>query len=299
MTSTETSPQAAGADPVPALIAEAFEAGRRYWPHERYVGLDKRLREEVERLVPIVQRRADRTPSRSRQWYASTNAIDAAQDALGFQMGTGPLAASLHVAELARRIIALREAAGIHRDDTSLMAPRPEIEPANPPEALSLGVIMRLNARTWIEQDEKGAPLPVLMLTYPPTNWGWTGPAAHTAHRNDAGPLPVEGIMRHVAASLNTVPPSAGVLDVGRRISLHGPEALLWFSGCPYALKISNPRWLRAADTAGRALLLVGLEELSPVASAAEVEEYRDSARAADRLHCALAHVGRPPQDAR
>ncbi|MFF7171073.1 DUF6415 family natural product biosynthesis protein [Streptomyces pseudovenezuelae] len=95
-----------------ALIVEAFDAGDAMPPHERFVELDKLLRAEIDRLVTYVQRLADNTAHRTREWYAMTNAIDKATDALQFQLGTGPLAGSLHVAELARRVIELQEAGG-------------------------------------------------------------------------------------------------------------------------------------------------------------------------------------------
>jgi hypothetical protein len=159
-------------------------------------------------------------------------------------------------------------------------------------DPLPLGVVMRLNARTRIELDDQGDRVPALMLTYPPARFDWTGPDAERLNHVDE-PLHVEGIMRRVAASLDAAP-GPDVPDAGLRITLHGLDALLWLTGCPYALKLSNPRWLRALNTAGLALLAVGLDELSPTASAAEVDEYRETARAAGRMHCAYARVGRP-----
>jgi hypothetical protein len=100
-----------------ALIVEAFDAGHAMPPHERLVELDKLLRAEIDGLVTYVQRLADKTAHRTREWYAMTNAIEKATDALAFQLGTGPLAGALHVAELARRIRelqnVLREVGGV------------------------------------------------------------------------------------------------------------------------------------------------------------------------------------------
>ncbi|MET9816497.1 DUF6415 family natural product biosynthesis protein [Streptomyces sp. NPDC006355] len=101
------------ADPVPSLIAEAFAAGRGYVTPERFTELDKLLREEIERLTPIVQRIADGRPHRSRDWYAAVNAIDAAEHALTYQVATTPLAGSINVAELARRVLDLRRIGGV------------------------------------------------------------------------------------------------------------------------------------------------------------------------------------------
>lgn len=100
-------------DDTASLIVEAFDAGRAMPPHARLVELDKLLREEIGRLTTYVQRLADQTAHRTRDWYAMTGAIDKAEDALKFQLGTGPLGGALHVAELARRVIELQEVGGV------------------------------------------------------------------------------------------------------------------------------------------------------------------------------------------
>jgi hypothetical protein len=100
-------------DTIPTLIGEAFEAARNYPPHARLVEIDKLLRKEIDRLSTIAGRMADKRPHRSRGWYALANAVDKADDALSFQLGEVPLAAALHVAELARRIVELRRETGV------------------------------------------------------------------------------------------------------------------------------------------------------------------------------------------
>ncbi|MCT9140340.1 DUF6415 family natural product biosynthesis protein [Streptomyces violarus] len=107
---TEQQEHAPAADPIASLIAESFDAGRNYVTPERFRELDKLLREEIDRLKPIVQRVADRTPHRSRDWYAAVQAIEAAEHDLSYQAATTPIAGSIHVAELAQRIIELRKA---------------------------------------------------------------------------------------------------------------------------------------------------------------------------------------------
>jgi hypothetical protein len=146
---------------------------------------------------------------------------------------------------------------------------------------VTLSTIMTLNVRTWIEQPDTDTPLAALMLTYPAPQF------------DDADPVAVERTMRGVAASLGAVPAGAPVPDVGVRLTVHGGEALLWFTDCSYGLRVRHLRWMRALERAGRALLAVGLDELSPVASVAEVDEYREAARGSGRMHLALAHLGR------
>ncbi|MEV5911046.1 DUF6415 family natural product biosynthesis protein [Streptomyces chartreusis] len=96
-------------DPIAELISEALNTTREYPPHDRLVELDKLLREEIDRLSTTARALAEQRPHRSRGWYALVNAVDVAEYALGFQLGTSPLAAGLHVSELARRVRELRE----------------------------------------------------------------------------------------------------------------------------------------------------------------------------------------------
>lgn len=110
---TERQEHAPAVDPITSLTAEAFAAGRDYVPPERFRELDKRLREEIDRLKPMVQRVADRAPHRSRAWYAAVQAVDAAEHDLSYQVPETPIAGSIHVAELARRLLELRQARGI------------------------------------------------------------------------------------------------------------------------------------------------------------------------------------------
>jgi hypothetical protein len=148
-------------------------------------------------------------------------------------------------------------------------------------EAVPLATLMSVNVRTWLDQTDDGDPIAVLMLTYPAPQF------------DEADPTVVEATMRHVATSLGAVPTGEPVPDVGVRLTTDGGEALLWFPGTGYALKVQHPRWVRALEQHGVALLAVGLDELSQVASVAEVDEYRNHARATGRMHFALARAGR------
>jgi hypothetical protein len=149
-------------------------------------------------------------------------------------------------------------------------------------EALPLSTLMSVNVRTWLEQTDNGEPIPCLMITYPAPQFDEVDPAA------------VEATMRQVAQSLGAIPVGESVPDVGARLTISGGVALLWFPETGYALKVQHLRWVRGLEQSGGALLAVGLDELSQVATVAEVDEYRNHGREAGRLHFAVARVGRP-----
>lgn len=152
-------------------------------------------------------------------------------------------------------------------------------------EPVTLDVIVFLNVRTWLGRTSDGVPCPALLLTYP----------AQRAEGVDPGV--VEDVMRRVAVSLGAAPAGTPVPEVGVRLGIVGSDALMWFPGCSYALKIARPDWVRALADSGRAVVEVGLDELSTVASVAEVDEYRQSAHESGRMHLALADVGRRPSE--
>ena len=95
-------------DPIPALLGDAFEATRRQPAPERLAEIDKLLREEIDRLSTTALAMAQHREVRSRGWYALVNAVDKADDALTFTQNEG-FAGALNVAELARRVIELRQ----------------------------------------------------------------------------------------------------------------------------------------------------------------------------------------------
>ncbi|MFJ7238202.1 DUF6415 family natural product biosynthesis protein [Streptomyces olivaceus] len=96
------------ADVISELISEALGATGILPPMSRLEELDKALRAEIERLVPLVQRQADATPLRSRDWYAMIQAAERAEDAIQYRLGTAPLAGAIHVGGLAERVTELR-----------------------------------------------------------------------------------------------------------------------------------------------------------------------------------------------
>ncbi|MFE9810726.1 hypothetical protein [Streptomyces sp. NPDC005548] len=148
--------------------------------------------------------------------------------------------------------------------------------------AVSLATIMTVNARTWLDWTDDGEPLAALMLTHPSPQFG-----------PEVDPAAVEATMRTVATSLGAVPAGDPVPDVGVKLTLHGSVALLWFPGAAYSLKITHARWVHALSRCSGVLLAVGLDELSTVASVAEVDEYRENGRESGRLQFALAHCRR------
>lgn len=150
-----------------------------------------------------------------------------------------------------------------------------------PAEAVPIATLATVNTRTWVDTTDDGAPIPCLMLTYPAPQF------------EDVDPAVVEATMRQVVRSIGAVPAGDPVPNVGVRLTVRAGVALLWFPDSLYALKVQHPRWVRALEEYGGALLAVGLDELSQVASVAEVDEYRNHTRESGRLHFALAALGR------
>ncbi|MGW0772000.1 DUF6415 family natural product biosynthesis protein [Streptomyces sp. NPDC002676] len=95
-------------EPILFLIEAAFDTSRKQPTPERLAEIDRLLREEVARLLTTARAVAEHRPHRSRDWYALVNAVDAADDALRFQLGT-MMQAALQVSKLARRLIELRQ----------------------------------------------------------------------------------------------------------------------------------------------------------------------------------------------
>ncbi|WP_406459715.1 hypothetical protein OH768_33575 [Streptomyces sp. NBC_01622] len=148
-------------------------------------------------------------------------------------------------------------------------------------EAVPLSTLMSVNVRTWVEETDDGVLIPCLMLTYQAPQF------------DDVDPAAVEATMRQVAQSLGARRSGEPVPNVGMRLTLRRGVALLWFRETGYALKVQHPRWVRAVEGCGCTLLAVGIDELSQVATLAEVDEYRNHARETGRLFFALADVGR------
>lgn len=151
------------------------------------------------------------------------------------------------------------------------------------------GLIATLNARTWLDHTINGRVFSPLLLTYPAPQF------------EDIDPAEVERKMLGVAASLGAAPLSAELPDAGERVTLHpGGTTLVHLDNSPYALHIpKHPRWSQAISQLGQVLLAIGLDELSPVASRAEINEYIEAAGENGRMHFAIARVTESPRAAR
>lgn len=161
---------------------------------------------------------------------------------------------------------------------TSLALPTPPVP--------TPGLIATLNARTWLDHTHDGDVFSALLITFPAPQFDEVDPDA------------IEQTMLGVAAALGAAPFGKPPPTVGARVITVGGDALVWFAGCPYALKLTHPRWAQAINNLGHVLLAVGLDELSPVASRAEIDEYIERARECGRMHIALADVSSSPRDA-
>ncbi|MEW1867061.1 DUF6415 family natural product biosynthesis protein [Streptomyces caelestis] len=94
------------------LITEALSATGTLPRPTRLAELDGQLRTEILRLIPAVQKRADDAEHRSPEWYALDRVLDRAHDMLRVRLPSTPLAGSIHVGELARRLYALQQSEG-------------------------------------------------------------------------------------------------------------------------------------------------------------------------------------------
>ncbi|MFE4691283.1 hypothetical protein ACFRH6_14635 [Streptomyces sp. NPDC056749] len=165
-----------------------------------------------------------------------------------------------------------------------------ETAPA-PIPAPTPGLIARLQARTALDHTAQGRAYASLLITYP------------TPQFEDVDPAEVERLMHGVAVTLGAVPavlPEAGpgrapAFSVDRVSIAPSGECLVHFDGTPWSLRIArSPGWTRVVEGIGQVLLVVGLDELSPVASVAEVDEYIEASGAADRLYATVSSVADP-----
>lgn len=159
------------------------------------------------------------------------------------------------------------------------------------------GLIARLQARTAVDTTAQGRSYASLLITYPAPQF------------EDVDPAEVERLMHGVAVTLGAVPAVLPETAPGRapafsvdRVSVAPTgEVLVHFDGTPWALRVArSPSWRRVAASLGQVLLVVGLDNLSPVASAAEIDEYIETMSETDRLYATVSSVAdrlrrRPP----
>ncbi|MFF9690212.1 hypothetical protein [Streptomyces sp. NPDC014623] len=149
------------------------------------------------------------------------------------------------------------------------------------------GLIASLNAHTALNPNAQGRTYASLLLTHPAPQF------------EDVDRAKVERLMLGVAEALGAVP---AVLPAGTgrapsfsvdRVSIApSGETLVHFNGTPWQMRVArSPSWSRVMAGIGQVLLVVGLDELSPVASAAEIDEYIESAGEAGRLYATVSSV--------
>ncbi|MDX3224392.1 hypothetical protein [Streptomyces sp. ME19-01-6] len=160
---------------------------------------------------------------------------------------------------------------------------------ASAPPVPTPGLIASLNARLWLDHTPGDEVFTSLLLSFPAPQFA------------DVDPAEVERTMRGVGASLGVAPRGQGLADVGERLTVHaGGVILLHFDGSRYAMRLpAHPRWAKAISGFGRVLLAVGLDELSPVASRVEIDEYIEAGGETGRLLVGLAMVADSPRTAR
>lgn len=163
---------------------------------------------------------------------------------------------------------------------------------ALPIPAPTPGLIASLNARSRLDYNAQGRTYASLLITYAAPQF------------EDTDPAEVERLMLGVAYGLGAVPAVLPGTAPGRapsfsvdRVSVaRSGETLVHFDGTPWSLRVArSPTWTRVMAGIGQALLVVGLDELSPVASAAEIDEYIESSGAADRLYATVSSVADGP----
>ncbi|MFZ3558179.1 DUF6415 family natural product biosynthesis protein [Streptomyces sp. BH055] len=109
---TTQDPTAATPDGLHELLGEAFAAPRERPDLKRRTELDLGLRNELRRLIPLVQAQIDRINHGTRAWYSRDKALYDAHDELKQGLSPSPLAGCLRLTALARSVRALDQFAG-------------------------------------------------------------------------------------------------------------------------------------------------------------------------------------------
>ncbi|MGI5048278.1 hypothetical protein ACM9HD_33220 [Streptomyces sp. JAC25] len=156
-----------------------------------------------------------------------------------------------------------------------------------PAPAQTPGLITQPQARTALNHTAQGRDYPSLLITYPAPQF------------EDVDQAEVERLMHGVALTPGAVPAVLPEAGPGRassfsvdRVSIVRATRHVHFCGTPWSLRFTRPPGCtRVISSLGRVPLVVGRDELSPVASAAEVDKYIEAAGAADRLYATVSSV--------
>ncbi|MFD9193009.1 DUF6415 family natural product biosynthesis protein [Streptomyces phaeochromogenes] len=103
-------------DSLTELIEEGLAAAGILPTHHRVDQLDKQLRVEMDRLLPVVQAQADRLNKGTPDWYLQQRVIDSARRTLQDGPGDGLRSAAMQVRELALQCAALARYADLPGD---------------------------------------------------------------------------------------------------------------------------------------------------------------------------------------
>ncbi|MFP3992229.1 DUF6415 family natural product biosynthesis protein [Streptomyces sp. E11-3] len=87
------------------VIEEGLDATRILPPYERLVELDKMLRAELDRLMPIVQQHTDTLDPGTVQRYGQQCVLDDTREVLARDLGVGLRSAAVQVHRLARHCL--------------------------------------------------------------------------------------------------------------------------------------------------------------------------------------------------
>jgi hypothetical protein len=99
--------RAAPIQPLDILIAEALDATQMLPRPEHCEILNRQLRAAIGDLYLAAQQQLPEHAERSRGWYRIQNMLDATNDVLAGDLGSGLLSAALHLAALGRQAQAL------------------------------------------------------------------------------------------------------------------------------------------------------------------------------------------------
>lgn len=159
------------------------------------------------------------------------------------------------------------------------MLTAPEAPTFAPPTA---GLLATVQVMAWIDV-AASSPLAFLLLAHPPARRG-----KETAETIAAG-------MRGLADALDLAPASDKLPDVGQRLLIQGPGAvLLDVRGCEFMLRAPvGPRWGTFVALGGPVVIALGLDPLANGTQQA-VEAYLAASTRADRLLLGTTHAHRP-----